>query len=63
MCLLHTAATLLLQGLETVRRDNCMLVRKVVETCLHKILIERDVNGAIAHSKEVISQVSCSAHC
>jgi hypothetical protein len=36
-----------------------MLVRKVVETCLHKILVERDVNGAIAHSKEVISQVSC----
>ncbi|KAG5179249.1 hypothetical protein JKP88DRAFT_270411 [Tribonema minus] len=45
------------KGLETVRRDNCMLVRKVVETCLHKILIDRDVDGAIAYSKEVISQL------
>jgi DNA polymerase delta subunit 1 len=30
------------KGLETVRRDNCLLVRRVVDTCLRKILIERD---------------------
>jgi hypothetical protein len=29
------------KGLETVRRDNCLLVRKLVDTCLRKILIER----------------------
>ncbi len=45
------------KGLETVRRDNCMLVRIVVETCLHKILVDRDVEGAISYSKEVISQL------
>jgi DNA polymerase delta subunit 1 len=33
------------KGLETVRRDNCLLVRRVVDTCLRKILIERDVQG------------------
>jgi DNA polymerase delta subunit 1 len=27
------------KGLETVRRDNCLLVRRVVDTCLRKILI------------------------
>ena len=31
------------KGLETVRRDNCLLVRKLVDTCLRKILIERCV--------------------
>ena len=28
------------KGLETVRRDNCLLVRRMVDTCLRKILIE-----------------------
>lgn len=32
--------------LQTVRRDNCRLVSSVIETCLHKMLIERDVRGA-----------------
>lgn len=31
---------------QTVRRDNCRLVSSVIETCLHKMLIERDVHGA-----------------
>ena len=35
------------KGLETVRRDNCLLVRRVIDTCLRKILIDRDVQGAI----------------
>lgn len=34
------------KGIETVRRDNCRLVRTVVETVLRKILIEQDVTGA-----------------
>jgi DNA polymerase delta subunit 1 len=39
------------KGLETVRRDNCLLVRRVVDTCLRKILIERNVQGAIGKIK------------
>jgi len=29
------------KGIETVRRDNCMLVANLISTCLHKILIDR----------------------
>jgi len=36
----------LLESLQTVRRDNCRLVSTVIETCLHKMLIDRDVKGA-----------------
>lgn len=35
------------KGIETVRRDNCGLVKMVIDTCLRKILIDRDVEGAI----------------
>lgn len=34
------------KGIETVRRDNCRLVQNVIETILHKILIDQDVEGA-----------------
>ncbi|WWD22492.1 DNA polymerase delta catalytic subunit [Kwoniella shandongensis] len=34
------------KGIETVRRDNCRLVSTVIETCLFKMLIDRDVKGA-----------------
>lgn len=40
-----------------MRRDNCLLVRQVVETCLQKILLERDVPGAIAYVKATISDL------
>ena len=33
------------KGLETVRRDNCLLVRRMIDTCLRKIIVERDVPG------------------
>ncbi|WIA42723.1 hypothetical protein OEZ86_008668 [Tetradesmus obliquus] len=42
------------KGIETVRRDNCELVRKMVATSLDKILIERDEAGAIEYVKGVI---------
>jgi DNA polymerase delta subunit 1 len=45
------------KGLETVRRDNCLLVRRVVDTCLRKIIIERDVKGAIEYAKGTISDL------
>ena len=33
-------------AVQTVRRDNCRLVQTVIEPCLHKMLIDRDVKGA-----------------
>jgi len=42
------------KGLESVRRDNCALVRYVVDKLLKKILIERDVEGAIEFAKGII---------
>lgn len=45
------------KGIETVRRDNCLLVRQVIETCLQKILIERDVPGAVEYVKRTISDL------
>ena len=45
------------KGIETVRRDNCRLVQTVIDTCLKKILIDRDVKGAIAYVKETISDL------
>jgi DNA polymerase delta subunit 1 len=45
------------KGLETVRRDNCMLVRQMIDTCLRKILIERNVKAAIDHAKDTISDL------
>jgi DNA polymerase delta subunit 1 len=45
------------KGLESVRRDNCALVRYVVEKLLKKILIERDIGGATEFAKGVISDL------
>jgi len=45
------------KGLEAVRRDNCELVRDLIETVLKKILIERDVNDAMEYSKGIISDL------
>lgn len=45
------------QGIETVRRDNCLLVRNVVTTSLEKILIEKDVEGAQAYVRATISDL------
>ena len=45
------------KGLETVRRDNCLLVRKMIDTCLRKILIERNVQSAIDYAKQTISDL------
>ena len=41
------------KGIETVRRDNCLLVQTVIEKVLRMILIDRDVIGAqeyVVHS-------------
>ena len=43
------------KGIETVRRDNCHLVKNLVDTCLRKILIDRDVEGAKQHVRDTVS--------
>ncbi|KAG8744183.1 DNA-directed DNA polymerase delta [Ceratobasidium sp. 414] len=45
------------KGIETVRRDNCRLVQTVIETCLRKLLIDRDVKGAEEYTKQVIADL------
>lgn len=45
------------QGIETVRRDNCLLVRNVVTTSLEKILMDKDVEGAQAYVRNTISDL------
>jgi len=45
------------KGLETVRRDNCALVREVIQTSLDKILIGQDVQGAISYVKSQIADL------
>lgn len=45
------------KGIETVRRDNCRLVSTVIDTCLRKILIERDVEGAQEFAKQTIADL------
>ncbi|XP_028669368.1 DNA polymerase delta catalytic subunit [Erpetoichthys calabaricus] len=48
------------KGIETVRRDNCPLVANLINTCLQKILINKDPMGAVEHAKEVISDLLCN---
>ena len=45
------------KGLETVRRDNCQLVRDVIQTSLNKILIGKNVEGAKHYVKKQISDL------
>ena len=44
-----------MKGIESVRRDNCELVRETINTCLHKLLIERNLDGTIDYVKNVVS--------
>uniref|UniRef100_A0A0D9XPV7 DNA polymerase n=1 Tax=Leersia perrieri TaxID=77586 RepID=A0A0D9XPV7_9ORYZ len=45
------------KGIETVRRDNCLLVKNLVTECLHKILVDRDVPSAVQYVKNTISDL------
>lgn len=45
------------KGIETVRRDNCLLVQTVIEKVLRMILIDRDVDGAQEYVKATISDL------
>ncbi|KAL5714576.1 DNA-directed DNA polymerase [Ranunculus cassubicifolius] len=45
------------KGIETVRRDNCLLVKNLITECLHKILIDRDIPAAVQYVKNSISDL------
>jgi DNA polymerase delta subunit 1 len=45
------------KGIETVRRDNCGLVRSTVQTCLNMLLIDKNANMALDYCKGVISDL------
>lgn len=45
------------KGIETVRRDNCLLVKNLVTESLNKILIDRDVQGAAEYVKNTIADL------
>ncbi|KAI1126385.1 DNA polymerase delta catalytic subunit [Nemania abortiva] len=45
------------KGIETVRRDNCLLVQTVIDKVLRMVLIDRDVPGAQEYVKHTISDL------
>ncbi|KAJ6254963.1 intein-containing DNA polymerase delta catalytic subunit precursor [Anaeramoeba flamelloides] len=45
------------KGIECVRRDSCLLVKNVIENILIKLMINRDLNGAINYVKRIISDL------
>lgn len=45
------------KGIETVRRDNCELVKIIIDNCLNKILYEKDIQGAIDLIKMKIDEL------
>ncbi|XP_045785485.1 DNA polymerase delta catalytic subunit [Maniola jurtina] len=48
------------KGIETVRRDNSPLVSNMMSTCLQKLLIDRDPDGAVNYAKQIISDLLCN---
>eukprot|EP00392_Amoebophrya_sp_AT5.2_P000852 g854.t1 len=45
------------KGIETVRRDNCGLVQKVVDTALRHLLIDRSVEKAVSFVQQGVSDL------
>lgn len=54
---MHPYAVRFVQGIETVRRDNCLMVRKLVTKVLDCLLKDRDLNTAVEHVKGVIADL------
>lgn len=46
-----------MKGIESVRRDNCRLVKVVIDTCLEKLLIDKNPQLAQEYVKTVISDL------
>lgn len=51
------------KGIETVRRDNCGLVRTMIDTCLKTILMQRDTKAAADYVKTVIRDLLMNKAC
>ncbi len=51
-----------MKGIETARRDNCALTRDIVDTSLRAILINKDVETAIAYIKMQATRRHCHYH-
>ena len=45
------------KGIETVRRDNCGIVKETVQTSLNMMLIEKDADKAMDYCKGIISDL------
>ncbi|SBT32605.1 DNA polymerase delta catalytic subunit, putative [Plasmodium ovale wallikeri] len=45
------------KGIETVRRDFCILIQQMMETVLNKLLIEKNLNSAIEYTKSKIKEL------
>lgn len=45
------------KGIENVRRDNCAIIRQLINKVLEKVLVERDKPGAIEMIKNTISDL------
>lgn len=48
------------KGIETVRRDNCPMVAKMMNNCLNKLLVDRNPDGAVEFVKQTISDLLCN---
>ncbi|KAI5137394.1 DNA polymerase delta subunit 1 [Nematocida ausubeli] len=45
------------KGIETVRRDNCLLVRDLMKECINKVFLEGDVEGTRALIKDRVKEL------
>ncbi len=45
------------KGMESVRRDNCFMVKKMVDHCLKSIVLNRRPNDAIAYCKQLVTDL------
>lgn len=45
------------KGIETVRRDNCGLVKETVQTTLNMLLIEKEAGKALEYCRGIISDL------
>lgn len=45
-------------GLETKRRDNAPIVRRVMDTCLNKLMVDRDLSAALAATRDILEDVA-----
>lgn len=45
------------KGIETVRRDNCLLTKEIVQNCLNNLLIAKDPVKALDYCKGQISDL------